>query len=207
MIVTPEIVDKIRNAMREVTPGHGIDHVERVVKNTESICSIEQVDSLTQSRAILAAWLHDLGRAYEKDSGKHHAELSVEKMSLILGSGEHDQDLVQAIAEHSQFEPASTLTGRILQDADKLDGFGVIGLERAVAYRTSLGMETVVAILTHGVILPEERPQLEVLFSQLKMQKEWFHMLHTGAARELGFHGHAQIMGYTEHLYNALFAT
>jgi HD superfamily phosphodiesterase len=204
--VTDAMIARIAEVMDGVDPAHNMDHVRLVVFNARNICSAGQLDADTTDMAILAAWLHDLGRAYKAGSDKSHAELSVQyrKKALQYNTDFH-RDVVIAVAEHSNPEPASTLTGQILQDADKLAGLGEIGLWRAIVSKTNLSTERVLAVMKSCEFLPEEHDQLVALLGQLKFQEEWFRMLNTESAQDFGLQNYIITAGYNKILYGIMY--
>ena len=119
-------------------PSHGFDHVERVV----SLCRwlSEELSLSLRERALLeaAAWLHDVAMAiYGTKEG--HAERSAEIAAGVLKDILPSKDLetvVSAIREHSwgQGSPPSSRVSAMLQDADRLDALGAIGLYRVLVY-------------------------------------------------------------------------
>ncbi|MBU0649200.1 HD domain-containing protein [Patescibacteria group bacterium] len=120
-------------------PAHGIDHVKRVVKWIRKIARQEKQDVFL---AELAALLHDIGRVAEhrSKSGKmRHHELSYilakqwfkkYKVFDILTSQQKTR-LLYAIRYHWNDKAEKYILADILRDADKLDTFGKIGVQRA----------------------------------------------------------------------------
>jgi len=119
---------------------HSIDHISRVVDWTKEIALGEKAKSIFLCE--LAAWLHDIGRAYEDNPGensrKHH-ELSYE----VLRQWYREDDKFNFLTKEEKLELLYTVryhwnnradkydTAWILRDADKMDGYGEVGVERA----------------------------------------------------------------------------
>jgi uncharacterized protein len=84
-----------------------------------------------------AALLHDVARGDEEGGVKDHAALGAERARGILAGepSERVEAICEAIRTHrfrNNLAP-TTLEGRILYDADKLDAIGAVGVARAYA--------------------------------------------------------------------------
>jgi len=82
----------------------------------------------------IAALLHDIGRLYEKKRKVPHAKLSGEVVQEYLSSKdwlskEEQDEVVYAVGNHSI--GGKTKLVHIIQDADRLDGFGAIGIAKS----------------------------------------------------------------------------
>lgn len=121
------------------TPGcHRMDHTLRVVANARRLShAYPEADA---ELVETAAWLHDIGRKYERQERISHAVISAreaEKLLPALGfSPERAQVILEAIADHrfSSGRVPASLEGRLLQDADRIDALGAIGIARTFAY-------------------------------------------------------------------------
>ena len=113
---------------------HRLDHTLRVVANTRSLMAhYTEID-----HAVLeaSAWLHDIGRGREQSEGISHAIISSRSCADILAaegfSPAQIQLARQVIAEHrfSSGQIPQSPEGKLLQDADRLDALGAIGIAR-----------------------------------------------------------------------------
>jgi uncharacterized protein len=117
---------------------HGFDHVERVVKFCWQIGNDEGADI---EILIPAAYLHDIGRKFEeKDPKLDHAVegAKIARDFLIKIGYPKYHEVSYAISVHrfsGGFIP-KTLEAKILQDADRLDALGAIGIYRTIMYST-----------------------------------------------------------------------
>jgi uncharacterized protein len=115
---------------------HDISHVKRVVKNCSYLADIEQANS---SITVPAAWLHDCV-AVAKDSplrsqgSRLAADAAVEFLSEIGYPQTQLDDVYHAIEAHSYTAaiPTRTLEAQVVQDADRLDSLGAIGIARCL---------------------------------------------------------------------------
>jgi uncharacterized protein len=120
--------------------GHDWWHIARVRALARTIAAHEGADVFV---CELAALVHDLADA--KIAGDEAAGLArVRGWLAEHGADAATTDRVMAIIETMSFaggtKPApATLEGRVVQDADRLDAIGAIGIARAFAYGGSRG--------------------------------------------------------------------
>lgn len=122
-------------------PAHDLGHVKRVVNHARAIAAQEGGDL---DVIIPAAWLHDCVNLPKDHPKRAHASvMAAEAACEILareGVGKLDK-IYHAIAAHSfsaKIEP-ETLEAKILQDADRLDALGAIGMARMFSVGGALG--------------------------------------------------------------------
>ncbi len=113
---------------------HDATHVHRVATNAIKLATSEEADL---SIVIPAAWLHDCVTVCKSSHLRSQAsQLSATKAQELLQEWQYPQDNIEdikhAIAAHSysaNIEP-KTLEAKIVQDADRLDSIGAIGVAR-----------------------------------------------------------------------------
>ena len=118
-------------------PAHDFDHIMRVYKNAKKICHKEKVNT---KLVLSAALLHDIVSYPKSDkrsklSSIRSAELSKKILKNYEFSDEEIEIISDAIRGHSfsQNKIPTTIEGKILQDADRLDALGAIGIARVFA--------------------------------------------------------------------------
>jgi uncharacterized protein len=121
---------------------HDFDHIMRVYKNVEKISKTEKVN---KKLVLSAALLHDLVSYPKSDKRSKNSSIeSAKKSKLILKKYDFTEKEIKiisdAIAEHSfsQNKIPQTIEGKVLQDADRLDALGAIGIARVFATGGSL---------------------------------------------------------------------
>ena len=127
-------------------PGHDLEHSLRVALWTLRLGT----GSFRPQAAVAAALLHDLVNPPKNSPERLQAsELSADKARRILPDFKFDSaeinDITDAIRTHSFSrgeEPTSDL-GRALQDADRLEALGAIGLFRTIATGVKMQAELV----------------------------------------------------------------
>jgi uncharacterized protein len=118
-------------------PAHDFEHIMRVCKNAEKIAKNEKVDP----RLVLtAALLHDVVSFPKSDrrskiSSIKSAALAEKILSKYSYTNTEIRIISDAIRDHSfsQNKTPKTMVGKILQDADRLDALGAIGIARTFA--------------------------------------------------------------------------
>ena len=137
MEVLPEIHEYVKKRMKKNDPAHDFEHVLRVCKNTEKICIKEKAN---KKLVLYAALLHDMV-SYPKNHKKSKSsstKSSFEAKKILQKFSFPDDEIkiiTDAISSHSfsKNKKAKTLEGKILQDADRLDAIGAIGIARTFA--------------------------------------------------------------------------
>jgi len=116
---------------------HDFAHIMRVYKNAQMICEKERVN---KKLVLCAVLLHDIVSYPKSDKrSKLSSVQSAAKSKKILKKFNFDNEEIQiisdAIRDHSfsQNKIPSTIVGKILQDADRLDAIGAIGIARVFA--------------------------------------------------------------------------
>jgi uncharacterized protein len=150
MAMTAEELGRFEQRFAERIPApahpdsaHDLSHIRRVVKAARAIAKRE---GGALEIVIPAAWLHDLVAVPKSSPDRARASrLSAEAGVVLLRELEYPTEwhapIAHAIAAHSfsaGLEP-ETLEARIVQDADRLDALGAIGLARCFATAGAMG--------------------------------------------------------------------
>jgi uncharacterized protein len=139
-----EVMNQLENIKKVVKcklkkndPAHDFEHVMRVYRNAERICKSENGNKKLILSAVL---LHDIIKIKNrKDSALKSAKLSEKILKENYFLDDEITIISDAIKEHSfsKGKIPSTLEGKILQDADRLDAIGAIGLARVFSFSGS----------------------------------------------------------------------
>jgi uncharacterized protein len=123
-------------------PGHDAAHLLRVAEWTLKLGEGE----IPARQAIAAALLHDIVNVPKNSPDRARAsELSAEESRRMLPSFGFDpgeiEEIAIAVRQHSfsRGEKPETLLAQALQDADRLEALGAIGLCRVISTGTSMG--------------------------------------------------------------------
>ena len=135
--IVADCVKYVQHALKEAEGGHDWFHIERVWKNAETIAKGEQCD---QEIVALAALLHDIADS-KFHSGDETIGPRVARNWLVsIGYPEEKLKHIIAIIENVSFKGGlnernhSSIELDIVQDADRLDAIGAIGIARTFNY-------------------------------------------------------------------------
>lgn len=132
----------IKNKHSSDKSGHDYWHIERVVTNAQNILLHEKAD---RSKVLLAAWLHDVGDYKLHNGTDRTEELVFPLLSSLSYPKSFVEDIIKIINEVSYMgghnPPPTSLEAKIVQDADRLDAIGAVGIARAFAYGGTKGRE------------------------------------------------------------------
>jgi uncharacterized protein len=141
MLNERDIIQQTAEHVRELLSGEGSGHdwfhIQRVCRTALAMANDEHADLLVVE---LAALLHDVAD-WKFAGGDHEAGPREARAWLVsLGAPETVIDHVCEIIAGLSFKGAGvattmrTLEGQVVQDADRLDALGAIGIARAFAY-------------------------------------------------------------------------
>jgi len=130
-------------ACAEADPAHGVQHLARVVKTAKALAAAEGADPRV---VVPAAWLHDCVAVAKNSPDRPRASaLSADRAVEFLVSIGHPERfhpaIAHAIVAHSfsaNVEPR-TVEAMVVQDADRLDALGAIGLARCLMLGGAMG--------------------------------------------------------------------
>jgi uncharacterized protein len=132
------------NAEMEQDPAHDLNHVFRVVKTAKSLCAIE---GAKLEVVLPAAYLHDCFSFPKNHPDRARSSfIASEKalgfLAVIDYPSEHHSEIGHAIIAHSFSANVypQTIEAQIVQDADRLDALGAIGIARCFQVSTGLGV-------------------------------------------------------------------
>lgn len=140
-----KVIDSLKHEVQKIMdndPAHDFEHVMRVFKNAENICKKEKAN---KKLVLSAALLHDIVSYPKSDKRSKQSSIEsakkAEKILKKLSFSDNEINIVSdAIRDHSfsQNKIPETLEGKILQDSDRLDAIGAIGIARVFATGGSL---------------------------------------------------------------------
>jgi uncharacterized protein len=135
-------IEYVKAKLSKETTGHDWWHVYRVWKNGKYIAGIEKADSFVVE---LTSLLHDIAD-WKFNNGDENIGSKISREWLeSLNVDKKVIDKVCDIIARSSFKGGAgvknldTLEGKIVQDADRLDAIGAIGIARAFATGAKLG--------------------------------------------------------------------
>jgi uncharacterized protein len=144
--------------------GHDWWHIHRVWKNALAICKHEKADEYIVQ---LAALLHDLDDwkfNASEDETPHRAKAWMQSLDVEAPIIEQVCQIIMSVSYKGAGveNTMESIEGFIVQDADRLDAIGAIGIGRAFAYGGYKG---------RPLYDPESPPQLHANFEAYKNSK------------------------------------
>jgi uncharacterized protein len=138
-----EIINEVQSYYEAQDPGHDWAHIKRVMKLGEMLALEEKAQPIIVEHACL---LHDIVNIPKNHPERHMASEHASKKAykLLMGKGyseEFSHKVEKAILEHSFSKglKVTSLESACLQDADRLDAIGAIGIIRCVSTGTTMG--------------------------------------------------------------------
>jgi uncharacterized protein len=187
--------------------GHDWWHIYRVWQNALFIAKSEKADLFIVQ---LGALLHDVAdwKFYDGDE-KAGAKIARQYLERLTVAEPVIKEVCRIIDEISfkgagVATPMSTLEGQIVQDADRLDAIGAIGIARAFAYGGFKNREM------HNPQIPPDNhasfaayknnngPTLNHFYEKLLLLKD---RMNTSTARELASERHKYMLSFLKQFY------
>ncbi len=134
----------LKREMSSADASHDIEHVRRVVRNAGIL--LESTPEADRRIVTAAAWLHDCVTLSKNHPNRKKASvMAAEKASEFLKKNGIPEDQIRAV--HHAIEAHSfsagiepeTIEAEIVQDADRIDALGAIGLARCFMTGASMG--------------------------------------------------------------------
>jgi len=181
----------IKNQFSGEGTGHDYFHIQRVVKVARKIASEENADLFLVE---LSAWLHDVGDYKLNDGIDKSEELISEFLNELNLPQETISKTIEIVSQvsFSKGKTAGTLEAKIVQDADRLDAIGAIGLARVFAYGGSKNRE----------IWNPENPEMTTVqhfYDKLLKLKD---LMNTNSARKIAEERHLFMEEFLKKFYN-----
>lgn len=132
-----QLSQKISVIASSEDPAHDLLHFKRVVRTAKALCAEEKA----RLEVVLpAAWLHDFVIIPKNDprraqASRLSADAAIQFLRSIRYPDIYFESIAHAIEAHSFSANIETKTieAKIVQDADRLDGLGAIGIARCFA--------------------------------------------------------------------------
>ena len=201
-----ETIDKaieyIRDFFKEDYSGHDFAHSLRVYEMATKIARKEHADLFVVQ---LSALLHDvddhkLTTTYES---KENAKRFMEENKIEKNIQSQVLDIIDEISfMASDSVVPSTLEGKCVQDADRLDAIGAIGIARTFAYGGSKHHKMVDPTISPNLSMNKEEyfhqdnsTTINHFYEKLLLLKD---MMNTDTAKEIAKHRHQYMLEFLD---------
>lgn len=192
----------VRDRLKGDSSGHDWRHVERVYRMALRINEVERGDELV---VALAALLHDVSdyklNGGDVEAGPREARAWLESQRLDAPRIAHIERIIATMSFKGAgvASKMDTLEGKIVQDADRLDAIGAIGIARAFAYGGKMGRD---------IYDPDIAPTMHRSFDSYRANQSssinHFHekllllkgLMNTATAKKLAEHRHCVMLEF-----------
>ncbi len=187
--------------------GHDWWHIERVWKNAKLIAQHEKANNFI---VVLAALLHDIADAKFHDgnenTGPEKARTFLESLAVENEIIDHLENIIKNISfKGGDFDPSfHSLELAIVQDADRLDALGAIGIARAFNYGGFKNREMYNPFIKPDMQMTKEAykkstaPTINHFYEKLLLLKD---RMNTQAGRKLAEERHLFMETFLEQFY------
>lgn len=168
------IQNYVYTIFQDDTTGHDFFHMQRVARLAITIAEHEEANVFI---CHVAGWVHDIGdKKLFSNGNKALEDLRSFLQSLDVTNSEIDS-IFTAIHDvsFSKGNVPSTMEGKIVQDADRLDALGAIGIARTFAYGGSVGQ-----LIHHDTV--KENTSVQHFYDKLLKLKD---KMNTNYAKQL----------------------
>lgn len=183
----------IKKTFLDEGTGHDYFHIERVVTNAKKILETEIADPFLVE---LAAWTHDIGD-YKLHGGIDKSEELIREFLVSISVEEESILSVLEIVSQVSFSKGNkptTIEAEIVQDADRLDAIGAVGIARCFAYGGSVG-----SILYNPYDNSKDASSVQHFYDKLFKLKD---LMNTKTAKEIALNRHQYMENFIEEFYH-----
>lgn len=203
--VVRRTAEHVRRTLEKEGTGHDWHHIERVRRNSLRIARAEGADLFVVE---LAALLHDIAdwKFHAEDAGPKVARAWLETLKVAEPVIGHVCEIVGKSSYKGARVKAAPLSleGRVVQDADRLDALGAIGIARCFAYGGSRHRqihdprEKPVLHKTAAAYHDSEGSSINHFYEKLLLLKD---RMNTKTGRRLAASRHRFIQAYLRQFY------
>jgi len=205
--LTDKTINFVRTTLQDAEGGHDWWHINRVFINAKLIAQTEACDMLTVE---LAALLHDIADSKfhngDEEIGPTTAGNFLSSINIDEAVIEHVQQIIRNISFKSGFDKPAfrSIELDIVQDADRLDAIGAIGIARAFSYGGFKGREIYNPEIAPNLNMSKEEyktsgsPSINHFYEKLLLLKD---KMNTETGKRLAEQRHAFMLTYLEQFY------
>lgn len=206
------LIDKtvafVQQTLKDAEGGHDWWHIHRVWNNAKLIAKTEQADALIIE---LAALLHDIADAKfhngDEEIGPKTAGDFLNSQGVEAETIHHVQQIIRHISFKSGFDKKAfhSIELDIVQDADRLDAIGAIGIARAFNYGGFKGRELYNPEIEPNLNMTKEEyknssaPTINHFYEKLLLLKD---KMNTDTAKKLAVQRHNFMLDYLQQFYS-----
>ena len=206
--IIEKTVNFVQETLKNAEGGHDWWHIQRVWTNAKLLARTEDCDILTVE---LAALLHDIAdsKFHNGDeeigpatAGKFLTSINIDADTII-----HVQQIIRHMSFKASFDKATFHSNElaIVQDADRLDAIGAIGIARAFTYGGFKDREIYNPNIKPNLNMSKEEyknttaPTINHFYEKLLLLKD---KMNTQTGKQLALQRHNFMESYLEQFYS-----
>jgi uncharacterized protein len=201
-------VEFVKETLADAEGAHDVWHIERVRTMAVRIAKEEQADMLVVE---LGALLHDIADAKfhggDEEIGPRKAREFLEGIGVEQEVTNHVEQIIRNISYRKSLEGQlfRSLELGVIQDADRLDALGAIGIARTFAYNGAKGRVLYDPAIKPNLRMTKEEyqastaPTVNHFYEKLLLLKD---RMNTATGKVLAAERHAFMEKYLEQFYN-----
>lgn len=206
-----EIIDQtiafVKQELAGAEGGHDWWHIQRVYNNAKLIAASEKVDGFI---VALGALLHDIADAKfhngDENIGPEKAKAFLQSLNLNNAVVEHVENIIRNISFKGGNFTANFSSPElaVVQDADRLDALGAIGIARAFHYGGFKDREIYNPNISPNLNMSKEEyknsnaPTINHFYEKLLLLKE---RMNTGTGKRIAEQRHVFMQDYLDQFY------
>lgn len=200
-------VDFVKNRLKDAEGGHDWFHIERVFENAKQIAAFEEVDEFV---VALGALLHDIADSKfhggDETVGPKVARQFLEEQQVNEEVILHVENIIKWISFKGGNEDQEFCSPElsVVQDADRLDALGAIGIARTFNYGGHKGRPLFDPDIKPNLNMTKEEykastaPTVNHFYEKLFLLKD---RMNTGTGKKLARERHDFMVRFLEQFY------
>jgi uncharacterized protein len=201
-------IEFVKSQLEGAEGGHDWWHIYRVWNNAKHIARTEQVD---QTVVELGALLHDIADSKfhngDEEIGPATARKFLEEQNTEPNIIEHVENIIRHISFKggNHIQSFKSLELDVVQDADRLDAIGAIGIARTFNYGGHFGRALYDPKIKPNLNMSKEEykksqaPTLNHFYEKLLLLKD---RMNTKTGRQIASQRHEYMQGFLDQFFN-----
>jgi uncharacterized protein len=205
--IIDQTIQFVKETLAGAEAGHDWFHIERVFRNAQQLNETEKGDELV---VALAALLHDIADSKfnngDEEIGPRIAGDFLNSLNLDPSVIEHVRQIIKNLSYKASLGEISFQSGElnIVQDADRLDAIGAIGIARAFTYGGYKNRVLYDPEITPNLHMSKEEyknsttPTINHFYEKLLKLKD---LMKTASGKKMAAERHDFMLLYLDHFY------